>query len=225
MSLGTPLAVIVAIFFVVPGFIIKKVADAFSPYDQSRKQATLIDLLALSCFNYLAAIVLVYLLARAWPFGANPGFADLVSHGFYLLGWLVVVFVFPVLVGIVLGLAVRGSWLRVVLGRIGIVLLHPAPTAWDYAFARRERYWARVELLDGSLVEGLFGANSLASGDPDCRDIFLESVYALDEETGTYQVLERNRGVWVNPGQIRQITFFDVEPDTVDSDSGTAYTI
>ena len=102
--------------------------------------------------------------------------------------------------------AVKG-WAR----RFGISVLHPAPTAWDYVFARDERYWARIELVDGKLVEGIFDSDSLASGEKDGRDIFLEKVYELDESTGKYEVSGRNQGVWISQGKIKTVTFFEWE--------------
>jgi hypothetical protein len=79
---------------------------------------------------------------------------------------------------------------------------------FDYAFARNETYWTRIELTDGNLVEGIFDSNSLASSEYDDRDIFIESVFQFNDGRGEYEQLERNAGVLVRGDAIKTITFF-----------------
>ena len=58
----------------------------------------------------------------------------------------------------------------------------------------------------------MFDSNSLASGEPGERDVFLEQVFEWDEENMQYNTMERDAGAWVSAAQIRTIRFFGVEP-------------
>lgn len=222
MSFGTPAAVLLAILFLIPGFIWRKAAQWFSPY-VPRKKAEILEYLALSCLNYLLGVVLLFLLLICCP--ENLHLTEpwtLLDHPAYVAGWLALVFILPVLLGAFSVFLSRHPRVSTAMARIGISVLHPAPTAWDYAFARRERYWARIELTDGQIIEGMFDSSSLASGEPDERDIFLEQVFEWDDERKQYNAVERCAGVWVSAGQIRAIRLFAVDPpSSSEARSGT----
>lgn len=213
-TLGTPLAVLLGILFIVPGLIIKKTVQALAQYAPSNRKHEILECLVWSCLNYIVGIIPVYFLIGNWPNGLDlRKYETIPNHAGYLILWSMVVFILPVLIGICFGILVRQRWIRNFLGRLGISILHPAPTAWDYVFARNQRYWARVSLLNDELLEGVFDSNSLASEMKEERDIFLEAVYESDESTGQYMPIPQNAGVWIPGNQIRTIQFFEIEPD------------
>lgn len=216
MSLGTPAAVLLAISFLIPGFVWTKMIRLCSPYASTKKIETL-ECFAFSCFNYVFAFPIICLLILNWPADLDLAKPQTIGgHLVYLCFWLSLVFVPPVVLPVLLRYVsaklARVEKVRAFLERIGISLLHPAPTAWDYAFARSEGYWARVQLADGTTIEGLFDSNSLASGEKDDRDVFLETVFEWDDQSNEYRQLERNAGMWVGADQIRTITFFETSP-------------
>ena len=211
MSLDTPVAVVLAILFLIPGFLWKMIADSTSPY-VTRRDTSLLQYLALSCLNYLLALPVIYLLIVYGPTDLSAlkqgGIRDNKS---YIMAWLSLVFVLPVLGGYV---SQRLVWFFAGSGfakKLGIWIVHPAPTAWDYVFARDQPYWARIELTDGKLIEGVFDSNSLASSEVEDRDIFLETVFELDEETQDYRQVDRNAGILVRGQSIKTIAFFNIE--------------
>ena len=212
MSLGTPAAVLLAIFFLIPGFVWTKMIRLCSPY-ASTKKIELLECLAFSCFNYVVASPIIGLLIINWPLDLDLAKPQTIGHHLiYSCFWLSLVFVLPVILGFLFAKLTRAEKVRGFLQRIGIALLHPAPTAWDYAFARSERYWARVQLADDTIIEGLFDSNSLASGEKDDRDIFFETVVEWDDKDQKYHQLDKNAGMWVGADQIRTITFFEASP-------------
>jgi len=212
MSLSTPVAVLLAILFLIPGLIWKKTADVASPY-QPRGKPELLECLMLSCLNYLLAAVLFgWLYIICCPDDVEPSLKCLKSHLVYFLLWVLPVFVLPLILGIVTAKLAKNESIKGFFRRFGISVLHPAPTAWDYVFAREDRYWARVELPDGKIVEGVFDSASLASSEKDERDLFLEAVYEFDEASGKYEKVDRNQGMWIGQSQIRTITFFQTAP-------------
>jgi len=201
------------IVFLVPGFLWRKTAQVTSRY-ATKLSTDWFECLTLSCFNYLLAAPAIWLLLTYQPGDfdfKNP--STYAGHPLYLLFWLLLVFALPIVCGWGTSRVAGAPKVMGFLRRFGIVTLHPAPTAWDYVFARDERYWARIELGDGTLVEGILDSNSLASTEPEERDVFLESVFKLDAQTGEYKQLERNAGVLVKADEIRTITFFTVEDE------------
>ncbi len=215
MSLGTPLAVLLAVVFLIPGFIWKKGMQATSKYVQ-KGSISLLECLMLSCLNYLIASPVIWLLLLSWPKGLVVGDgAGLSEHPWYLAAWLALVFVLPILLTLVTNLLVDRVKIRQVLGRIGVSISHPAPTGWDYAFAREEEYWARIELTDGEFVEGLFGSESLASGEKGERDVFLQEVFEYNGDSEQYESVQRNAGVWIGKERIKKISFFRVRSDAI----------
>lgn len=217
MSLGTPLAVVLTLLFFIPGFLWKETANLASPY-VARRDTPWLHYFALSCFNYLIALPVVFLLVAYRPVTIDISKMDTIAaNPSYIFAWLSLVFVLPVLCGYVTAKLTQADSVKVLRRKIGLWALHPAPTAWDYAFARDSRYWARVELTDGSLVEGLFDSNSLASGERDNRDIFLETIFELDSASGEYKQVERNAGILIRAESIRSITFFIVDGDETEA--------
>ncbi len=213
MSLGTPAAVLLGIFFLMPGFIWTKVGRLLSPY-ASTKKIELLECFAFSCFNYLVAFPVIFLLLVFLPDDLDLHKPETVcGHPRYLGIWLFLVFLLPVALAVGLHKLKGVGKVQGFLERLDIALLHPAPTAWDYAFARGGTYWAKVELVDDSSIMGLFDANSLASSEKEDHDLFLETILEWDESSGEYYEVDRNAGVWIKSGQIRKITFFGTDSE------------
>jgi len=211
MSLDTPAAVVLAILFLIPGLIWKKMADLASPY-RNRKKVDFLECFMFSCWNYLVAGVFFgWAYIDRCPADIEPTLNCVKSHFAYFALWVLPVFVLPAGLGFAATKLARRESIRARFCRYGIYLLHPAPTAWDFVFAREESYRARVELLDGKLLEGLFGSGSLASTEEEERDLFLEGVYEIDEASGGYSKVKRNQGVWIHKDQIKAIRFFSIE--------------
>ena len=55
MSLGTPAAVLIAVLFLIPGLLMRTVAQLCTPYGSAGKPPSLVECLMLSCLNYLLA--------------------------------------------------------------------------------------------------------------------------------------------------------------------------
>jgi len=222
MSFGTPLAVLLVILFLVPGLLWQKAAHLSSPYAK-RRRIHLLECLLLSCLNYLVALLFLHPLVKGWPKGLDLNSPESIpEHIGYLTWWTLLVFLLPIIGGFITGKLLARRWMIGFFRKFGISVLHPAPSGWDYAFARNETYWARIELTDGKLVEGVFDENSLASGEYDDRDIFIATVFEWNEETGEYEQLEGNAGALVRGDAIKSITFFEQpEGGQEQADTGT----
>jgi hypothetical protein len=117
-----------------------------------------------------------------------------------------VLFVSPLAVGVVLGIAHQKNypnWLRQI---TGIAMIHPIPTSWDYAFSTGESCWVIVTLKDGSQVAGFWGPSSFASSDPKERDIFIEKVFKIPKR-GAWKEVPRTSGILLRGDEIQHIEF------------------
>jgi hypothetical protein len=120
--------------------------------------------------------------------------------------WLIVVVGGPAVFGGLLGLGAKFGVLRRVLGKIGIDLLHPMPTAWDYKFSKRETLFVIVHMKDGHRFFGRLGANGFVSSDSKDRDIYIDETFDLAEDN-TW-VSREDDGVLIFQSEIRAIEFF-----------------
>ncbi|MBB4285666.1 DUF6338 family protein [Roseospira goensis] len=114
----------------------------------------------------------------------------------------------PTVVGLLLGYIYQRQILTRLVQRIGLNLVTPLPSAWDAAFGRiqdRPWTWIVVTTHDDRKIYGLFGGGSLASGDPDNRDIYIEHI--ADE---AFRLEEREHGIWIAASEIK---FVELIPD------------
>lgn len=148
-------------------------------------------------FEYLLLSSAYYALAAPWVLAHPPGYAGLVL---LFLG-------VPALLGLALGVLMqRGAVTRALRGA-GLDPLHPAPTAWDYAFGyRRMSGWVVVTLKDRK-VYGYFGGTSYAGRNAEKRDIFLQRLTdaQFDDFDGSA------RSVWIDGAEILAVEFVEAK--------------
>lgn len=208
MSFSLIHVVLLAVVFLIPGFLFKRISLLSVPYE-GRKKTELLEYLALSCLTYLfSSPGLFVLIPRAFCEQGQFVVQGVIDNLFW---WLSIIFLLPAFLGLIAGVVssrCRGDgWPARLLRKFGFSVLHPAPTAWDYCFARTEGYWARIGLKNGRMIEGIYSSSSLASSVPGERDLFLESVFEWDADTESYNPVEFNQGMWINASAIEHITF------------------
>ena len=168
------------IAFVIPGFIGLKAYELLNPgiYKESSKQV--IDAIAYSCINYAALF---------WPIIVVEGSELRVDlpygyWGFYFF----VLFCSPVL----------GAFLWLRLRKTHFVLKalsHPTLKPWDYVFSKREPYWAKVTLKDGTQIGGRYSENSFTSSSPAEEQIYLEETWIVNDKGGLERKKNQSAGV------------------------------
>jgi hypothetical protein len=188
--------------FIVPGFIWSAVIGGFVPRRADQKEVVLLRFLTFSCMNYAFWSWLIYLIIKR-----NLAETYLFVTAFL---WFMIIFVSPLVMGIISGVFSQREFVRRVLWRLGIAILHPIPMAWDYQFSRVNPCWIMVTLKDGSSISGFFGSNSFASSIPEERDIYIETMYGVSED-GPWKRVERSEGILVRGDQIKTIEFWKSE--------------
>ena len=103
------------------------------------------------------------------------------------------------------------------MAKIGIYVDHSIPYAWEYVFARGDYEYLRIRLIDGTLVIGLYASKSFSSTEPDDRDIFLEQLYDITEDSDCIVLIERqgSKGILIRGNQIGSIEFLNKEKVTL----------
>ena len=100
---------------------------------------------------------------------------------------------------------------------------HPTRTAWDWLFERKRNLWLWLYLkqkdANGKAIckGGLFSGTSYVSSYPYEQEIYLEKVYAIDENNQVIievdeegKELAQSRGILVRGGEIERIEVFEV---------------
>jgi hypothetical protein len=94
--------------------------------------------------------------------------------------------------------------------------IHPAPTAWDFAFSTGGPFFVRVRLSSGERLGGFFGERSFATGYPEPPDLFLEEAWHLTEDGAPVQPIPGSRGVLVKHDVVELLEFLEVSIDGED---------
>lgn len=89
--------------------------------------------------------------------------------------------------------------------------MHSIPDAWNYKFLKLindgQGCYVIINLIEDEVVYGYLGSNSMASSDVDNRDIYLESVYEVDDVSGNWKEVDGNQGIWISSSIIKYIEF------------------
>lgn len=91
--------------------------------------------------------------------------------------------------------------------------MHPAPTAWDFAFEGAGGAFLRMKLKNGTFVGGTFGEGSFASSYPEPPSVFLERAWHLDEEGRFVEPLDGSRGLYIGLDDVESVEWLEVRDD------------
>jgi hypothetical protein len=201
-------ALIILVAFVLPGFVTVLIQE--STYRHSEDPTTLDRLLRIlyySVWTYLilAAAALIFHVDRSYVetfYRENEGNpAELVWRGALLV-------LVPSLAIATVTRSWYGSGLQGwVLNKARINEHHLEPTGWDFFFRQERNAHVRVTFKDGGRVYGYYGSRSFAAYAKDGPDIFLECLYA-EEDDWFGKKAENSCGVWVRTQDAVCVEFY-----------------
>jgi hypothetical protein len=158
---------------------------------------------------------------------------DGLDHHIWFLaaGAAVVLLVLPAVIGAGLGILAEGrvpfsnreapSWLMRLLNNLGLTVSVRTQEAWNWVFHRRQAAWVRIRLKgDEGIILGKFGKDSFASSDANLRDIYLQELWAADEDAWFFSPYPTTRGVWVSGSDMQSIEFFEGQGDDIVGEGG-----
>lgn len=198
MTLDTMNAVLLAIAFLVPGFILSSIlAITFRRRSSSAAELTL-QYLTFSCLNYGFWSWLIVLMIQGDWLREFPIAAALFVF--------IILFVSPVGLGLMARRLGKTEIVQRVLAAVGFKIHRFIPTAWDYRFEQEQPSWIIVRLKDGSSVYGFFGNRSFAGDDPAERDLLIEAVFRPNDD-GHWQPVADTDGILIKASEIATIEF------------------
>ncbi len=182
-------------YFVLPGYIIYNIIDAFVPLGVRSDAEKLVR-----CIGYsLIELALWY-----WCLGRIEK-----AMQAYWLVLLLAVLGSSSATGFVIGIILKLSLIKRLLSKIGLQVQNRIPTAWDYKFSSHKSGGrVTVALTDGTFIRGLYFDKSMASSDATYRDIYLEKCCMLNDKDEWVEV-EKSDGVWIAPNSIKWINFME----------------
>lgn len=203
---------LLAIYFITPGVVALKARDlavASPERNWGEKTLELISFGALNLFLYqlivLPAINALYSLFHQPPALSVPALITSQSISFGSTIWLS--FVLPGILGWLSG-TIPQSYRFQRLSR-GIIP-HPQPTAWDFLFANRYKYYALIfHLKSGYKVAGLYQEGAFVSAFPQPKEIYLPKQCILGPKGEVLGVDEESSGVLI---LMEECTLMEVIP-------------
>jgi hypothetical protein len=204
MKLETPTDLVFVVAVLVPGFIFSSVLSQLVPRRLAGTTETIIlGYLTGTAFNYAVCGFPVYLvISGLWLVGNQLG---------QLAVWCGVTFLAPIILAVLVGAAIQHEWLGKFFKLIGLRWINLVPTGWDWIFSRTKPSFILVTLQNGTQVAGWMGELSMASSDPDKRDLYIEEVYIVEEGDQPWKPAPNSGGILIEAGQIAYIEFKGAE--------------
>ena len=202
MTLNTLEAAVATLAFLGPGALFYFTVSMFFPQRLERQQTIILRSIAFSVINYAIWFWVIYLIFEHSLF---------LEHVILTIAaWFVIIFVSPILLGLLLVFLNERNVIGRTFRRVG---LHPIATSWDYKFrGTRGDRWVSVRMNDGSEVAGYFGSSSFASSESAERDLYLEDVYRVADD-GQWQRVPGSDGVLIPGEHIMHIEFWNQDEE------------
>lgn len=180
--------------FFIPGFISLKIYDSLIPSERRDFSKSLFEVIAYSAINFAFFYPLIILIN-------TPDFSQ--AHKYlYLLSIALIMFIMPFLWPVI---CIKVLSLK----PIAKYTINPFSKPWDFKFYKRESSWIIVHLKDGRKIGGIFHKDSFASSYPSEEQIYLETVWKLDDDGGFEKPIERSKGIIILKDEIAAVEFFE----------------
>lgn len=191
-------AVFYTALFILPGYVITSIVNAFNPQGRLNESKFF-----LKCLLYS----LVNLGVWCWAYSIVLNSTVLKSNfQWFLLA--AVTLAGSALLGLIIGIIKQKMPLSKLLNFCGLSTIHPTTLAWDYLFSKQESYYVIVKMDDDKIVRGWFSSNSFASSDPDNHDLYIEQCYGEG-----WSEDPQSRGIYIPGDQIKYIELKEGETD------------
>jgi len=94
----------------------------------------------------------------------------------------------------------------------------PFPSAWDFFFDKRVLCFVLVHLKNGRMLGGYYGQNSYATSFPSDGDIYIETIYTVDEKGKFGQPIPFSNGALIRRDDYNYLELFTVPSQKGDED-------
>ena len=93
-------------------------------------------------------------------------------------------------------------------------LLEPEYSPWDRLFNDVREHWIRIRLKSGAYVGGVLAQGSMASSYPSPEQIYIQSEWRLDPDSGAFTSRVANAGLLVNGTEIEYLELIEGVQET-----------
>ena len=189
--------------FVVPGFVYWNVLRQFVPLRPQSKDDNVL-------LTYAATTILMYSVWSPlilWIMATNTASSLIAAPAKSVIIFVSLVFVGPMVLAVIRAYMIQydgDDWLC---RKLRLRPVHPIPTGWDWKFSRTAPSYVIVTMQDGKAIAGWFGTKSMASSDPERRDLFLEQVFTIPADGSPWIATPGSDGVYIDGKQIANIEF------------------
>lgn len=185
--------------FVLPGFVAWKVSQLRIPQGEQKPQDVLLELMGYGIVNAVVATLLREPPTR-WKVWPTDTWSALVLFAMVIL--------------LPTGIAFVVAW-ALEIGAKYNIFVSAHPTAWDrlvLARLRRKPYAVLLTLQDGTRLGGAFGENAYASNYPYDKDLLIDQVWEVDQDTGEFKAMvDGEAGLYIEKKDILTLEIFDLE--------------
>ena len=191
-------AVLYTALFLLPGYVIISIVNAFNPQARFNESKYFLKCLLYSFVNL-----------GVWGWAYSIVLNKTVPKT--SLQWLLlasVTLMGSALLGFIIGLIKQKMHLSRLLNYFGILTIHPTQSAWDYLFSKQESCYVIVTMEDDRIIRGWFSSNSFASSDPDNHDLYIEQCYGEG-----WMEDSQSKGIYIPGDQIKYIEFKEGETE------------
>ncbi len=198
------ITILLILIFIVPGYIIKKVQELFVTFEKLSRFEITIECIIYSCLNY--ALWTPYLL---YLYGLSQ--TNIFSQNLKVfLPLILMVFISPVVLGIITGYVTQQQYFYKFLCRIfkksGISIKTPGTEIWDKAFDRPVKFWVRIHLSNDKIYEGL--AEQISTY-PFQKQLYLTNVGVVNEKGEKERELDTVSGVYIKADNVEVIEILE----------------
>lgn len=193
MDIWEPEKIILFLAFFMPGFISIKVYELIVATKRHDFSNSVLEAIGYSVLNFTVLSWLIILISSP-DFNKNRPIL-------YFICIIIIFFIFPTIWPL---LFIKASKLKI----FKKYILRPVNMPWDDVFSKREAYWVIIHMKDGRKIGGKYGTLSGASAFPNQRQIYLETLWKIDDNNAFIKKIERSKGAIFFEDEISIIEFF-----------------
>lgn len=200
--------IMVAIAFLIPGFIITSITKRIIPsIDKDYKTKILENFIYsfINIFIWAIPIYSIYINRELWEKN-------------YILLWIImflIIFVTPLTISLIIIAFNKYDIIRKICIHLQITSTDVEASAWDFKFKQIENEWVIITLNNNKVIRGFIGKYSYISSNPRERDIYIDKVYMVNEQQEWIKK-EGTDGILIKAEEIKSIEFFDYDKEVKD---------
>lgn len=184
--------------FLAPGFILTWTINMFVPLRERHYRLMLLQFVVLSVLHYALWFVPITLL-ETW-FVPLPNWHPILL----ILGWFLVAFVSPLIIGLFVGRSAQCGWLRRKIVDWG--LWSDTSPDWQRlleGFGDRP-VWIQVTMKNKTTVAGLYGSASFAPAASRPSSLYLQEVWRI-QENEQWRRVKNTAGIMISASEIESV--------------------